>query len=422
MNILWITNSILPELSIAMGNKPTPFGGWQIGLANKLVSNKISLTIVTARKNCKKVYHSNGSIKYYLLSSKKSKGEYDISLQEQWKEIIKQINPDLVHIHGSEHAHGLALIKAHPTLNYVLSIQGLISVYSRYYKASLSNRDILRNLTFRDLFKNDGIWASQKEFIKRGENIEKQYFLNVKNIIGRTDWDYSHSKTMNSLNNYFFCNEALRDSFYENQKWSYDNISKYSIFLSQGNYPIKGVHQALKALAIVKIKFPKVKLVFAGSNILNQNTGIKNLIKRKGYGKLLNRIITKLNLEENVEYLGVLSEKEMKETYLKSNVFLCPSSIENSPNSVGEAQILGVPTISSYVGGVPNMITHKVDGMLYRFEEIEVLAQWIQEIFSNKELCLKLSKNAIITAEKRHDKNQITKNTISIYKKILEQS
>jgi glycosyltransferase involved in cell wall biosynthesis len=422
MNILWVTNSILPELSLAMGKKPSPFGGWQIGLANKLISNGVLLTIVTARKNCKRVYHTNGNINYYLLSSNKSKGEYDKNLGEQWKDVIKQVNPDLVHIHGSEHAHGLVLVKTFPELNYVLSIQGLISVYSRYYKASLGNLNILRNLTLRDLLKNDGIWASQKEFRKRGERIEKEYFLNVTNIIGRTDWDYAHAKAMNSSANYFFCNEALRDSFYQNPKWSFENISQQTIFLSQANYPIKGIHQALKALAIVKVKFPKVKLVFAGSNILQQETGIKNAIKLKGYGKLLKNMVRKLSLEGNIEYLGVLSETEMKKAYLDSHIFLCPSSIENSPNSVAEAQILGVPTISSYVGGSPNMITHNVDGMLYRFEEVEQLANYIEEIFTDTKLCLKLSENAIKTAEKRHDKSEITNTTISIYKEILQKS
>ena len=54
-----------------------------------------------------------------------------------------------------------------------------------------------------------------------------------------------------------------------------------------------------------------------------------------------------------------------------------PSSIENSPNSLGEAQLLGVPCIASDVGGVTDMIPNKECGIIYRFEEVELLAKHI---------------------------------------------
>jgi glycosyltransferase involved in cell wall biosynthesis len=41
----------------------------------------------------------------------------------------------------------------------------------------------------------------------------------------------------------------------------------------------------------------------------------------------------------------------MKSEYLNCKVFVSPSPIENSPNSVWDAEILGVPTVASYVGG-----------------------------------------------------------------------
>lgn len=64
----------------------------------------------------------------------------------------------------------------------------------------------------------------------------------------------------------------------------------------------------------------------------------------------------------------------MKQEYLNANVFICPSSLENSPNSLGEAQILGTPCLASYVGGIPDMMFGN-EGYLYRFEEIEMLAE-----------------------------------------------
>lgn len=47
----------------------------------------------------------------------------------------------------------------------------------------------------------------------------------------------------------------------------------------------------------------------------------------------------------------------MIEQYLKAHIFVCPSSVENSPNSLGEAQLLGVPCIGSIAGGIPSMLS-----------------------------------------------------------------
>ena len=120
-----------------------------------------------------------------------------------------------------------------------------------------------------------------------------------------------------------------------------------------------------------------------------------------------------------ISFLGPLNEEKMVESYLKSNIFICPSSIENSPNSLGEAQILGVPCIASYVGGVPDMIEDNKTGMLYRFEDYKILAAKIREIFLMKKNKLKeLSNNEAEIARKRHDLDVNTRRLIEIYNAI----
>ena len=101
-------------------------------------------------------------------------------------------------------------------------------------------------------------------------------------------------------------------------------------------------------------------------------------------------------------------------------MFICPSSIENSPNSLGEAQLLGVPTIASYVGGVPDMINHGKTGLLYRFEEIEMLAECIRRIFTDTTLAMNLSENGIKAAKKRHHQKENLNRMIEIYQLIIK--
>ena len=109
----------------------------------------------------------------------------------------------------------------------------------------------------------------------------------------------------------------------------------------------------------------------------------------------------------------------MAERYSKSHVFVCPSAIENSPNSVGEAQLIGTPVVASYVGGTMDMVEHNYSGLLYRYEETSMLAYNICKLFENSKICERLSKNGKTEAQKRHDK-QINASTLyNIYKSII---
>ncbi|MCM4164783.1 MULTISPECIES: glycosyltransferase family 4 protein [unclassified Arenibacter] len=419
MKILWVTNPIFPELSRAMGYATPVIGGWMYGLAKDLSQTEdISLTIATSRPNVKVQQLTINGIEYLLLNGQKVNTQYDSSLEVEWKKTIEKIQPDLVHIHGIEFAHGLALMNACPNLNYVISIQGLVSVISRYYAAGMSRKEIRKNITIFDYLKKSSILQEKRKFEIRGQKIEKKYLQLAKHIIGRTQWDHDHVMTTNTKTFYHFCNESLRDEFYTSPKWKLQTKKDYSIFLSQASYPIKGLHQVLHAVYLLKNQYPNIQLNIAGDDITRTST-LAEKLRQNGYGKYVKGLIKKYELQTNINFLGYLDSQAMAQEYLKSHIFICPSSIENSPNSLGEAQILGVPCISSYVGGVPDMINHGENGLLYRFEEIEMLAQRINELFTNDKLAIKLSEGGIKSAIKRHDRTVNMQRTLDIYKNII---
>ncbi len=77
--------------------------------------------------------------------------------------------------------------------------------------------------------------------------------------------------------------------------------------------------------------------------------------------------------------------------------------------------LLGVPVISSYVGGVSSLITNKVEGFLYPADEPYMLAYYIEKIFKDRELAFTFSNNARKRAQKTHDKEQNYSTLVSIY-------
>ena len=167
----------------------------------------------------------------------------------------------------------------------------------------------------------------------------------------------------------------------------------------------------IEALPMILRHYPDTQVYVAGHNPMSASWG-----KMCGYGKYIAHLIKSNRLEQNIHFVGNLSENEMVSRYKQSHLFICPSAIENSPNSVGEAQLLGVPCIASYVGGTPDMITHEKSGLLYRFEETAELAAHICRLFSDDDWCERLGSGGRKEAIHRHDYRTIARQLYDIYK------
>jgi glycosyltransferase involved in cell wall biosynthesis len=417
MKILWIVNTIFPVPSNLMGLSSPVIGGWMYGLADRVgKSEGFELAIATVFKGTELKQFSVDKIDYYLLPCKDNI-KYDNRLEKYWIQVCSQFEPDIIHIHGTEFAHGLACMRRLPDIKYVLSIQGLVGACTKYYLGGLSFWEVFKNITFRDLVRNDNLFQAKRKFKLRG-NLEKEYLIRTKHVIGRTQWDFVYTKLINAGVKYHFCNESLRDTFYESDKWDIDKKNDFSIFCSQSTYPLKGLHQVLKAVSLLKKEFPQIKLKVAGNDILKSDTLLKK-IKVSGYSKYLNRLIKKLAIRELIEFTGQLNEIEMIEQYRAAHVFICSSSIENSPNSLGEAQLLGVPSIASYVGGIPDMILEGKSGLMYRFEDFEMLAEQIRIVFCDARKAQELSSNGILDAKIRHNQMTNLQTNLNIYENII---
>lgn len=384
MKVLWITNILFPEaekLLSGCGDLKSS-GGWLIGSANALLEKNVRLFVATVSPKLKALTRIEGAkVTYYVIPF--GKGNIDINLEycDYWKQIHSEIEPDVIHIHGTEFSQGYSYVKSFGADNVVVSIQGLASAYYPYFCYGLNWCDIIRNLTFRDFL--GGSVLHGKNNLRRRSKAEIALIKEAKYFIGRTSWDKSRVYSINQDAVYFFCNETLRDDFYDGEKWEYDKCDKYSIFLSQAYSPIKGLHQVLKAMPYVLRRYPETRIRIAGKDITRVD-GVRDVLRLSGYGLYIRRLIHQHGLNGRIQFTGALNASQMKKEYLKSNVFICPSSIENSPNSLGEAQLLGVPCIASYVGGIPDMMQGNEDN-LYRYEETGMLADKICQVFSRQE-------------------------------------
>jgi len=136
--------------------------------------------------------------------------------------------------------------------------------------------------------------------------------------------------------------------------------------------------------------------------------------------KLFERELGVKSKELNIRYLGILDAQSLVYELMNSNVYIHPSYTDNSPNSLCEAQMLGLPVIASYVGGIPSLIEDNQNGMLVAVNDPYAVAAKILLLKSDFGFTSKIGKNASKTASLRHEKNKILKDILNCYSEILK--
>lgn len=400
-----------------MGERPLPYGGWLINSSDALSDiNRGKLAIAFPKSNIEGIRKLEGKkITFYAF---KSFHDNKNNKRSEFVEILNEVKPDIVHIYGTEYSHSLEMVKIceKQGVSVVVSIQGLVSVYSAHFMSNLPY-SIMNKFTVRDFIKQDNLCQQQKRFFERGKN-EKKVLEHVEHVIGRTTWDKACSLQINPTLQYHHCNEILRSEFY-GHVWDVGQCERHSIFISQGSYPIKGLHLMLEAMSILFKQYSDVKLYVGGEDLTKTRT-LGQKLRITSYGKYIKKLIHDFGLQDKVEFSGALNEKEMCQRYLKSHVFVCSSSIENSPNSMGEAMMIGVPSVVSNVGGVVDLFDHGRDGYAYQWDAPYMLAYYISEIFKDDNRAMQFSKNSRKHAAETHACKKNTERLLEIYESILK--
>jgi len=139
--------------------------------------------------------------------------------------------------------------------------------------------------------------------------------------------------------------------------------------------------------------------------------------RRSGYGRYVRGRIAELG-NAAIE-LGPLTAEEIVKELVNSHVFVSPSYIDNSPNAVCEAQLLGMPVVSTYTGGVPSLIDDGRTGLFVPTGDAPMLAARLQEVFEDDSLAVRLGMQAHEVALRRHDPDAIVQEILAAYEDVL---
>lgn len=422
MKLLWLVNIVLPEAADALVLPKRPGGSWlsaQIAaLRPQLAAGRIQLTVLALSGKIKQLRSTQvEGVRYLVLPDRP--GQY----HQMFGKLLAAEQPDLIHIHGTEYPHSLVMLQLANPARVLVSVQGLASECARHYMDGLPARYRWRNpvkLLMKRLYAGDVIADAQRMMEKRGQ-CEQQALQLARHVAGRTRWDKACVQSVNPAAQYHHCGEVLRQGFYKADIWEPENCRRQSIFVSQAFYPIKGVHLLLEQMPAILQRCPDAHLYIAGQlpytlPVPGTRPIIDFFFEYQGY---LRRLCRKHGLETRVTWLGPLDATKMQEAYLAANVFLNPSSVENSPNSVAEAMLLGVPVIASDVGGVADMLADGAEGDLYPAEKAHCLPEMVQRIFADDARSAALGRAARTRALQTYDVNTVTDGLLALYGEIL---
>ena len=433
MKVLWVINT---PIYIDEEHASSTRGGWMEGAlrqAVKVLDMHVAFPVTTISVKGEKI----GNIYYhYFQYNQFSKGKvvYNDVLEDNLCHVIDSSKPDIIHIWGTEYLHSIAAVNAAEKLGVlsktIINLQGLVSVYAGHYKAGIPYQ-YCHKRTLIELLRGGSLKAGKRNLEQRGM-FEKEAIGKIKNVIGRTDWDRACAQQINPKVHYYFCNEIIRDNLYLSEKWNLQKCRKHSLFITQPGNPIKGFHNVLIALGIIKRKYQDVILYVTGKNFLNKDT-VEGLVDKilfnfpmkyryTSYERYLSELIQEFCLDDCIYFTGELSKEQMQEYFLKTNIFVSSSSVENESNAISEAHMLGVPVVASYVGGVTNRIEHGYDGYLYPYNEPYMLAYYIDKLFQNPAIEQKFSLNGIASANTINNVETNRLKLLQIYQDVLGES
>lgn len=416
MKILWSVNLIPAPAAKKLNIKSDVLGGWVESMAAQLCK-KEDITLAIACKCdgdihfCEKI----DNVTYYSLAYVPGTLE---ALEKRCGEIIDDFKPDIIQIEGTEfiHAKAMLIVGKRKNIPTVVSMQGILNGQYNYQCGQLQVDDMMFSKSLTEMYAGWVLHLRKNLWYKKRMGPEKEIISQADYILGRTTWDRAHSYKLNPKAKYFSVNRVLRAPFYE-ESWSIDKMERHSIYVGNGYYALKGLHFVIEALPQLVREYPDIKVYVAGVKPFSNDD--KRPFYKKGFGAYLQKLIKDNGVGEHIIFTGPLKADEVAKKLSEVNAYVLCSAVENSPNTLGEAMLVGTPCVAAYVGGVSDMATDGEDALFYRNDDSALLAWNIKRVFDNDELAMKLSENGKRRAKVTHDAEKNANSLVYVYKKML---
>ena len=143
--------------------------------------------------------------------------------------------------------------------------------------------------------------------------------------------------------------------------------------------PWKGFLNVIKAIEILKDKFPEISLIIVGDGEER---------------KKLESYINKNNLQGNIRLTGRVSKNALGATIKGADVFILNTAYEGLSHQLLEVMDLGVPIVTTNVCGNPELITNGIEGLLIKFDDTDAIVEAVTKLLNNQDISQRLVQSA----------------------------
>ncbi len=394
MRALWF--SVTPSLF-----DEKKYGGWIASLERAVTkySPETELGIAFEYPDSRfKVCKDNDNVTYYPIEISNTikdrlieKRDTDFKwnrLKPKMLAIIEDFRPDIIQCFGSEWPFGR--IAESVDVPVVIHMQGFSNIYSESSAIAFSEREYIRCSHYSPKVAFTSLTNHKKD--KAHLEAEKRVMASNHYFMGRTKWDRDIVRYFSPDAKYFYCPEALRPEIYDSStRWKMKGDHKLVTITQAGM--LKGNEMILRTAKILKEQFSfDFQWNVAGNLGTFHLAEVKTGIRHEDY---------------NINLLGMIDASSVAKELAESLMYIHPAIIDNSPNSLCEAQLIGCPVIAANVGGIPSLVEDGKTGMLYPYSEPYALAFLIMDLCGDQEKLEKLSENEICCARERHNPEQL---------------
>ena len=389
MKVLWFSNGILSK------EASTGSGSWLHAMRD-LISSEISLVNITESRSCINDVecHDGNGIKEYLLPQwKLHNGVPSGDNIQKINSIIVKERPNIIHVWGIEKYWALLFSRNLISFDRVLlEMQGVAASVVDVYFGGLTPKECKMIKSVKSLFfpkqKLSSLYMKAVVSAMREEEIVSSF----KSIATQSDWTREQLSSICAEDTrYFHSLRPIRSEFYKAAKWGGPVNESPVLYCSFSYYsPFKGTHILLRALALLKKKYPRIKLNIAGPSFY----GIP-FYRGMDYSKYLSCLIDKHSLRDNIHFCGSLNAAQITNEILHANVVINPSFVESFSAAAAEALYLGAPTVLAYAGAMVNFSNDAPVALYYNPMDYRSLAAKIDEMLTNKKKRDELTGNAI---------------------------
>jgi glycosyltransferase involved in cell wall biosynthesis len=318
--------------------------------------------------------------------------------------IVERHRPDLIHVWGTEPFFGLVAAKvATPVL---FELQGPRTPYISAYLAGLSQLDLLRHGSRKRLLNGRSLLHRYYRY-RRSAARERRMLRSARFVSGRTAWDRTVAAVLAPRARYFHADRVLRPPFYEARHEPPSEGPLHLVSTLRGNV-YKGFDTVAECSQLLRRLLPRAPRW----TILGVRPGdeIHRIVERK-LGVDFARL--------GVEFAGRRTAAEVAARLATADIFVHPSRADNSPNGVCEAMLVGLPVVTTNVGGIPSLVTDAHDGLLVPPGDPWAMAAAIRRLAEDPTLAARLGAAARATAARRHDPGAVARTVLAIYREIL---